>query len=185
MSFFVSLRAVTFALLAALLVSPATAHPENMAEKPLQNRALLSAVVTLGGGPDHFNAATFRKALETDDEEQRLGAAFGAATIERFDKVFSFVVTDGISSMKRQGMTLPKAEPNPKDSKAVVVALYHAGLHDGHDGQFSIERLFDVLFSSSVHLHAMMAVGRMYGEPGETAYHVVFAKLISDLGSHP
>jgi hypothetical protein len=183
MLLFGSLRAV--ALLGALLmgyVSPASAHPENMVENVPQNRALLSAVVTLGGGPRHFSAATFRKALETGDEEQRLAAAFGAATIQRFDNVFSFVVTDGISTMKRTGVTLLKAEPDPKDAKAVAVALYHAGLHDG---VFNIERLFDVLFTSNVHMHAMMAVGRMYGESGETAYHAVLAKIIVDLGSGP
>jgi hypothetical protein len=185
MSVFSSLRAAALALLLILLIGyadPAIANTENATDGLPQNRALLSALVALGGGPDRFNAAMFRKALETGDEEHRLSEALGAATIERFDKVFSFVVTDGISTMKRQGITLPKAAPNPKDSKAVATALYRAGLHDG---VFNIERLFDVLFSSSVHMHAMMAVGRMYGEPGETAYHSVLARLLSDSQSHP
>ena len=29
--------------------------------------------------------------------------------------------------------------------------------------------------------HAMVAVGRKYGASGETAYHVVFARLVQDL----
>lgn len=59
-----------------------------------------------------------------------------------------------------------------------VAALYAAGLHDG---AFDVERLFDTLFSPAVHGHAMVAVGRKYGAGGETAYHVVFARLVQDL----
>jgi hypothetical protein len=56
--------------------------------------------------------------------------------------------------------------------------LYQAGLHDG---AFDVERLFDTLFSPAVHNHAMVAVGRKYGAAGETAYHVVLARLVQDL----
>ena len=165
---------------AAFLLTPAvaSAHPGHDAEQAVQNPALLSAVVTLGGGPDHFSAATFRRALSAPaaTEEQSLRTAVGTAMVDRFDDVFTYVVLDGIGTMKRSGKALPA--PSTTDAKAVAAALYQAGLHDG---AFDVERLFDTLFSSAVHNHAMVAVGRKYGGAGETAYHVVFARLVQDL----
>jgi hypothetical protein len=96
--------------------------------------------------------------------------------VDRFDDVFTYVVLDGIGTMKRSGKPLPA--PSPTDAKAIAAALYQAGLHDG---AFDVERLFDTLFSSAVHGHAMIAVGRKYGANGETAYHVVLARLVQDL----
>ena len=96
--------------------------------------------------------------------------------VDRFDDVFTYVVLDGIGTMKRSGKPLPP--PASTDAKVVAAALYQAGLHDG---AFDVERLFDTLFSSAVHNHAMVAVGRKYGANGETAYHVVIARLVQDL----
>lgn len=169
------------ALLAAcmLLVPVASsAHPGHDAEPAVQNAALLSAVVALGGGPEHFNAATFRHALAAPvaNEDQHLRSSLGTAMVDRFDDVFAYVVADGIRTMKRGGKTLPA--PSSTDAKAIAAALYQAGLHDG---AFDVERLFDTLFSPPVHNHAMVAVGRTYGADGETAYHVVLARIVQDL----
>jgi hypothetical protein len=165
---------------AAVLFVPAVApaHPGHDEAPATQNPALLSAVVALGGGADHFSAAAFRRALEApaSSEEQTLRGSVGTATVDRFDDVFTYVVLDGVGTMKRSGKTLPA--PAPTDAKAVAAALYQAGLHDG---VFDVERLFDTLFSSPVHTHAMIAVGRKYGAGGETAYHVVLARLVQDL----
>ena len=175
------LRVRLAALVAAvLLLAPAvsSAHPGHDNEQATQNVALLSAVVTLGGGPDHFSAAAFRRALSAlvASEDQTLRTAVGTAMVDRFDDVFTYVVLDGIGTMKRSGKPLPP--PTSTDAKAVAAALYQAGLHDG---AFDVERLFDSLFSSPVHNHAMVAVGRKYGANGETAYHVVLARLVQDL----
>lgn len=169
------------ALVAAVLfASPAVAlaHAGHDAEPAAQNAALLSAVVALGGGADHFSAAAFRRALSgpAATEEQTLRTAVGTAAVDRFDDVFTYVVVDGLGTMKRGGKTLPA--PSPSDAKTVAAALYQAGLHDG---AFDVERLFDTLFSPAVHNHAMVAVGRKYGAAGETAYHVVLARLVQDL----
>jgi hypothetical protein len=176
------LRVHLAALVASiLLLAPAiaSAHPGHDSEQATQNAALLSAVVSLGGGADHFNAAAFRRALSAPvvGEDQSLRTAVGTATVDRFDDVFTYVVLDGIGTMKRSGKPLPS--PASTDAKSVAAALYQAGVHDG---AFDVERLFDTLFSSAVHDHAMVAVGRKYGAPGETAYHVVFARLVQDLG---
>ena len=175
------LRVRLTALVAAvMLLAPAvaSAHPGHDNEPATQNAALLSAVVTLGGGPDHFSAAVFRRALSTPaaGEDQTLRTAVGTAVVDRFDDVFTYVVLDGIGTMKRSGKPLPP--PTSTDAKTVAAALYQAGLHDG---AFDVERLFDTLFSSAVHNHAMVAVGRKYGANGETAYHVVLARLLQDL----
>jgi hypothetical protein len=166
---------------AALLLVPAvaTAHPGPDEAPATQNAALLSSVVALGGGADHFSGAAFRRALSASaaNEEQTLRTAVGTAAVDRFDDVFTYVVVDGVGTMKRSGIALPA--PSPTDAKAVAFALYQAGLHDG---AFDVERLFDTLFSPAVHNHAMVAVGRKYGASGETAYHVVFARLVADLG---
>jgi hypothetical protein len=164
----------------ALLLAPAvaSAHPGHDNEQATQNAALLSAVVTLGGGPEHFSGAAFRRALSAPvaNEEQALRTSVGTAMVERFDDVFTYVVLDGIGTMKRSGKPLPS--PSSTDARSVAAALYQAGLHDG---AFDVEHLFDMLFSSAVHNHAMVAVGRKYGANGETAYHVVFARLVQDL----
>jgi len=165
---------------AVVLVAPAvaSAHPGHDDGQTAQNPALLSAVVMLGGGPDHFSAAVFRRALSTPaaGEDQTLRTAVGTAVVDRFDDVFTYVVLDGIGTMKRSGKPLPP--PTSTDAKAVAAALYQAGLHDG---AFDVEHLFDTLFSPAIHNHAMVAVGRKYGANGETAYHVVFARLVQDL----
>lgn len=174
----VGLRA--FVAVALLLVpTVASAHPGHDAEQATQNAALLSSVVALGGGADHFSGAAFRRALSAPaaNEEKALRAAVGTAMVDRFDDVFTYVVLDGVGTMKRSGNPLPPSSST--DAKAVAAALYKAGLHDG---AFDVERLFDTLFSSAVHNHAMVAVGRKYGAGGETAYHVVFGRLIADLG---
>jgi hypothetical protein len=163
-----------------LLVSPAVAlaHPGHDQEQTTQNPALLAAVVALGGGADHFSGAAFRRALSAPaaSEEQSLRTSVGTAMVERFDDVFTYVVLDGVGTLKRSGKLLPA--PSSTDAKAVAAALYQAGLHDG---TFDVERLFDTLFSPAVHDHAMVAVGRKYGAAGESAYHVVLAHLVQDL----
>jgi hypothetical protein len=178
---FVSRRHFIASVVAATLLVPivASAHPGHDDDHVSQNAALLSAVVSLGGGPDHFSAATFRRALaaQSPTEEQSLRTSTGSAMVDRFDDVFTYVVLDGVATMKRSGTALPP--PSTTDAKAVAGALYQAGLHDG---AFDIEHLFDALFSPAVHDHAMVAVGRKYGATGETAYHVVFARLVQDLG---
>lgn len=178
--FFFRRSRLTALVAAALLFAPAvvSAHPGQETAQASQNPALLAAVVALGGGADHFSGATFRRALSVPaiNEEQTLRTSVGTATVDRFDDVFTYVVLDGIGTMKRSGKPLPA--PSPTDAKAVASALYQAGLHDG---TFDVERLFDVLFSSPVHTHAMVAVGRKYGAGGETAYHAVFARLVQDL----
>jgi len=173
-------RVLTAFVAAVVLLAPAVAfaHPGQDKEQATQNAALLSAVVTLGGGPDHFSGATFRRALSARaaSEDQTLRTAVGTAMVDRFDDVFTYVVLDGIGTMKRSGRPLPP--PSSADAKAVAAALYQAGLHDG---AFDVERVFDTLFSPAVHNHAMVAVGRKYGADGETAYHVVLARLVQDL----
>jgi len=176
----VRLRLTTL-VAAALLVVPAvaSAHPGHDAEQAMQNAGLLSSVVALGGGAEHFSGAAFRRALSAPatGEDQTLRSAVGTAVVDRFDDVFTYVVLDGVGTMKRSGKPLPP--PPSTDAKSVAAALYQAGLHDG---TFDVERLFDTLFSSAVHNHAMVAVGRKYGASGETAYHLVFARLVQDLG---
>ena len=174
------MRIVALAALFAFFVpSFAGAHPGHDDTPAAQNTALLAQVVALGGGADHFSAATFRRALSASSsgEDQALRGALGSATVDRFDDVFTYVVRDGIGTMKRSGKLLPAV--SVPDGKALASALYQAGLRDG---AFDVERLFDTLFSPPVHDHAMVAVGRKYGAPGETAYHVVLARLVQDVG---
>ncbi|GAC1579177.1 MAG: hypothetical protein NVS3B7_13050 [Candidatus Elarobacter sp.] len=179
---FAMLRVRCAALVAAFVIaapSLAGAHPGHDDAPAAQNSALLSAVVALGGGADHFSGAAFRRALSAPaaGEEQALRTSVGSPVVDRFDEVFGYVVLDGVATMKRSGKALPI--PSSVDAKTVAAALYAAGLREG---TFDIERLFDTLFSPAVHNHAMIAVGRKYGASGETAYHVVLARLVQDLG---
>jgi hypothetical protein len=134
-------------------------------DQNVQNASLLAAVVIIGGGPERFSATTFRRGLASavPDEEKSLRQALGTANVDRFDEVFTYVVTDALATLRR----------------TVAAALYKAGLRGS---AFDVERCFDVLFSPDVHEHAMLAVGRKYGSAGENAYHTVFARLVEDTG---
>jgi hypothetical protein len=170
--------AAALTALALLLPVAAGSHPGHN-DPTVQNPGLLSAVVALGGGPEHFSAGVFRRALSAapPDEEKALRSSLGSASVDRFDEVFTYVVNDGLATLKHSKKMLPS--PVAADPKKVAADLYQAGLHDG---SFDIEQLFDTLFSPEVHNHAMIAVGRKYGQDGETAYHIVFAKLVQDVG---
>ena len=183
-SFFLRRTAVLSLAFAAAVVSSvppttASAHPGDGTAK--QNPALLASLIAVGGGADAFSAKTLRMHLGGSAEEAKLKAALGAATVPRFDDVFTFVVNDALKTMKKSGAALPAPAPAPADTKAVAVALYKAGLDDG---KFDVEHLFDTLFSQNVHMHAMMAVAQKYGGPGESAYHQVFGKLVADIGGN-
>jgi hypothetical protein len=174
--------AATLALLfagagSALIPAIALADPGENAAMP--NPHLLAALVAVGGGPTNFSAMRFRQNLANSDEEAALRRTYGLASVRRFDDVFTFGVHDALSTMKRGGVALSSPIPNPANRQAVAKALFEAGLHEG---KFNIERLFDTLFSQNVHMHAMMAVGQKYGASGESAYHHVFSRLVTDVG---
>ncbi len=163
----------------SILPTATSAHPGEGTAKP--NPALLASLVALGGGAKAFSAKTMRMHLGGSAEEAKLKAGLGAATVPRFDDVFTFVVNDALATMKKNGAMLPAPAPAPSDTKAVAVALYKAGLDEG---KFDVEQLFDTLFSQNVHMHAMMAVAQKYGGAGESAYHQVFGKLVADIGGN-
>lgn len=168
------------AVATTILLMPLLAGAHGDADsKVAQNPALLAAMVTLGGGAEHFSARTLRQALGSalPDEDRALRTAMGSANVDRFDEVFTYVVNDGVGLLKRSGKSLPA--PASTDPKTVAASLYQAGLHDG---AFDVEHVFDALFSPQVHSHAMVAVARKYGQAGETAYHTVFARLVQDTG---
>jgi len=172
--------AATLALLfagagSALIPAIALADPGENGAMP--NPHLLAALVAVGGGPTNFSAMRFRQNLANSDEESALRRTYGLSNVRRFDDVFTFGIHDALSTMKRGGVTLSSPIPNPANRQAVAKALFKAGLHDG---KFDIERLFDTLFSQSVHMHVMMAVGQKYGASGESAYHQVFSRLVAD-----
>jgi hypothetical protein len=51
----------------------------------------------------------FRRALSTSpDEDKNPCAEVGSANVDRFDDVFTYVVVDAVSTMKRSGMSMPR-----------------------------------------------------------------------------
>lgn len=168
-------------LAAVALALPGAAGMQMGRQEPVaQNRALLSALVALGGGPCRFSGTAFRRALERakPGEERRLRGYAGGAAVTRFDTVFTVVVDDAVARLRRERKALPL--PPSLDPKIVAALLYRAGLRDG---TFDVERVFDTLFSPDIHEHAMIAVGAKYGPSGEAAYHTVFARLVEDVGA--
>lgn len=169
--------AVVFSIGLNLFPMAASAH--SVDSGATLNPALLSALEREGGGPEKFSAQTMRLRLGGVVETQKLNRTMGSAAVARFDRVFTFAVDDGIATMRQHGISLPS--PHPVGSKNVARALFRAG---SYDGKFSVERLFDALFSPSAHMHAMMAVEKKYGSAGETAYHQVFGRLVADVGGN-
>jgi hypothetical protein len=167
-------------LLFTTVVDPAMALTNSGEQNKASSQHLLAALIAVGGGPTTFSAQKLRRNLGGAAEEVKLRHTCGVAVVRRFDQVFTFVVNDALSTMKRSGAPLSSPIPDPANRQAVAKALFKAGLHNG---QFNIEHLFDTLFSQEEHMHAMMAVEKKYGAPGESAYHQVFGQLIADVGN--
>lgn len=143
---------------------------------------LTLSMIVAGGGPAHFKSTTLVGTLagaNTDAEVAKLTKQFGATKVQSFLTVFDFVVADSLKIVAAKKIPLPeRAQPDPKDGKALSAALYSAGVSDG---RYNIEVMLDKLVSHPIHVQVMDDIDAKYGRDADANYHIVLTQAMLDL----
>jgi hypothetical protein len=142
------------------------------------------SMVIAGGGPSDFSTLSLVKTLagdKTDAEVASLKQKFGDDKVGNFVKVFDFVVSDTLKSVKEKNITLPSTpSPDPKDGKALASALWGAG----QTGEgFNVEVMLDRAVSHPIHDQVMKDIDAKYGLAADADYHAVLNQAMHDLAS--
>jgi len=149
------------------------------------NLANTLSLVMAGGGPTHFSTVTLFGVLAGDKakpEEDALTAKYGAARFGQFVKTFDFVINDSLKIVTAAKVKLPaKPSPDPKDGKALSLALYG----DGNDkmGGFNVEYMLDHLVTHSIHVQVMKDIDTKYGGKADADYHIILTQVMHDLAA--
>jgi hypothetical protein len=155
----------------------------DMGQPNLQNT--LSLVVA-GGGPKDYSTVTLFGVLagaKAKPEEDALTKKFGAEKFGQFIKTFDFVISDSLKIVTAAGVKLPATpDPDPKDGKALSLALYKDGT-DAKTGNFNVEYMLDHLVTHPVHVQVMKDIDAKYGEQADADYHVILTQVMHDLAS--
>jgi len=143
------------------------------------------SLVMAGGGPAHFSTVTAFGVLAGDKataEVDALTAKYGAAKFGQFIKTFDFVINDSLAIVTAAKVELPaKPSPDPKDGKALSLALYK----DGSDamGGFNVEYMLDHLVTHPVHVQVMKDIDAKFGDQADADYHIILTQVMHDLAA--
>jgi len=144
------------------------------------------SLVMAGGGPSKFSTVTLFGVLagdKTKAEEDALTQKYGAEKFGQFIKTFDFVINDSLAIVTKAGVKLPAAPaPDPKDGKALSLALYADG-NDTKNKTFNVEYMLDRLVSHPVHVQVMKDIDAKYGEQADADYHIILTQVMHDLAS--
>ena len=147
------------------------------------NLALTVSVMQAGGGPQHFRTMTLFRALAgplAGAERFRLRMMFGNRSVASFEQVFDFMVSDLVSSSKRERVVFPAVPaPDPRDAKALAAALLAGATVS--PGTYSVNVLLDRLLSHSLHLRISADIARRYGAASEENYRRVLLQALLDM----
>jgi hypothetical protein len=150
------------------------------------NLANTLSLVMAGGGPAHFSTVTAFGVLAGDKakaEEDALTAKYGAERFGQFIKTFDFVINDSLKIVTAAKVELPaKPSPDPKDGKALSLALYQDGT-DTATGGFNVEYMLDHLVTHPVHVQVMKDIDAKYGGKADADYHIILTQVMHDLAS--
>jgi hypothetical protein len=145
---------------------------------------LLLAMVLAGGGPDAYESLTLIGVLagpSANFELAKLVKDVGAAAVKTFIVRLDFFVADALRILKRDGVSLlATPEPDPKDGRALIVALYGAGV-DPATGTYAIDGMLDRLVSPRVREQIVRAIAAKHGAADVARFRTVFALLITRL----
>jgi hypothetical protein len=144
------------------------------------------SLVMAGGGPSMFSTVTLFGVLAGDKakaEEDALTQKYGAAKFGQFVTTFDFVINDSLAIVTKAGVKLPSTpEPDPKDGKALSLALYADG-SDSKSKAFNVEYMLDHLVTHPVHVQVMKDIDAKYGQQADADYHIILTQVMHDLAS--
>jgi hypothetical protein len=144
---------------------------------------LTLSMVMAGGGPSNFHTTTLVGVLagkDADAEVAKLTKQYGEENVKAYLTTFDFVVNDALKRATEAGVKFPSApSPDPKDGKALTVALYKAGI-DPSTG-FNVEYMLDHLVSHPIHDQVMDDIDAKYGKTADGIYHSVTLVVFQDL----
>jgi hypothetical protein len=144
------------------------------------------SLVMAGGGPKNFSTVTAFGVLAGDKakaEEDALTAKYGAAKFGQFVKTFDFVINDSLKIVTAAKVKLPaKPDPDPKDGKALSLALYKDGT-DSKTGAFNVEYMLDHLVTHPVHVQVMKDIDKKFGGRADADYHIILTQVMHDLAA--
>ena len=144
---------------------------------------LTLSMVMAGGGPSNFHTTTLVGVLagkNADAEVAKLTKQYGEENVKAYLTTFDFVVNDAVKRATEAGVKFPATPlPDPKDGKALTVALYKAGI-DPSSG-FNVEYMLDHLVSHPIHDQVMDDIDAKYGKTADGVYHSVTLVVFQDL----
>jgi hypothetical protein len=144
---------------------------------------LTLSMIMAGGGPSNFHTTTLVGVLagkNADAEVAKLTKQYGEENVKAYLTTFDFVVNDAVKRATEAGVKFPAApSPDPKDGKALTIALYKAGV-DPATG-FNVEYMLDHLVSHPIHDQVMDDIDAKYGKTADGVYHSVTLVVFQDL----
>jgi len=144
------------------------------------------SLVMAGGGPTKYSTVTLFGVLagsKASAEEAALTQKYGAEKFGQFVKTFDFVINDSLKIVTAAKVKLPaKPSPDPKDGKALSLALYNDGV-DATSGNFNVEYMLDHLVTHPVHVQVMKDIDAKYGEQADADYHIILTQVMHDLAA--
>jgi len=144
--------------------------------------SLTAALVTAGGGPDHFSSQQVFALLTgsaADAEKAKLTKQFGADRITNAFAVFDYAIDDTIRIAGEKHIALPAPYPDPANPKALALALYAAGTSGS--GKWDVGYMLEHLISHPIHHAIMQDMDAKFGAANNASFHEVLTQIMMDL----
>ncbi len=144
--------------------------------------SLTAALVTAGGGPEHFSsqqAFALLTGSAADAEKAKLIKQFGADRITNAFAVFDYAIDDTIRIAGAKHIALPAPYPDPSNPKALALALYAAGTSGS--GKWDVGYMLEHLISHPIHHAIMHDMDAKFGMANNASFHIVLTQIVMDL----
>jgi hypothetical protein len=144
---------------------------------------LTSAIIAAGGGPSHFSSAKLFKLVAgrgADAEAKKLTDQFGAADVKTTFAIFDYAIDDTIAVAAARHIVLPPPRPNPRNGKALALALYRAGVTP--DDRWDVGYMLEHLITHPIHHVIMNDIDAKFGKDNNAVFHMALDQMMHDLG---
>jgi hypothetical protein len=146
--------------------------------------ALTSAIIAAGGGPSHFSSITLFERIagrDADAEAKKLTDQFGAADVKTTFAIFDYAIDDTIVVAKARGIVLPRPRPDPRNGKAIALALYRAGVTPS-GRQWDVGYMLEHLITHPIHHVIMNDIDAKFGKDDNAVFHMALDQMMHDVG---
>lgn len=143
-----------------------------------------AALVTAGGGADHYSTATALVSMLGKDtvnaEVAKLTKQYGKDAVGQWLSTFDFAVNDSLKHATAAGVTLP-APDSMLTGASLAKTLVNAG--SAPDGTFQIEFLLDKAVSHDIHNAVMDDIDNnaSLGKHADLMYHTISNQAFYDV----